>query len=255
MLLVVQPINIRLILPLGSTSPILAMRLFFWNDFLDLIFPRNCPLCRRSLFDFEPCLCTICQGSLPRANFHLRARDNELSDKLRGLMPLNRVMAFLHFTKKGKSQQLLHLLKYQNKPDLAEELGRLYGITLCETGYIGQWDAVVSVPLHPLKQARRGYNQSERFAKGLSNAIGIPSRDLLERTKFTETQTNKSRLQRLDNVAEVFALKKGEMVLDQRMLLVDDVMTTGATLSACGLVLLAGGAKHVDLATIAAGGH
>jgi len=255
MLLVVQPVNIRHIIPIGSTTRILAMRLFFWNDFLDLIFPRNCPLCRRSLFDFEPCLCTICQGSLPRANFHLRAGDNELRDKLRGLMPLHRVMAFLHFTKKGKSQQLLHLLKYQNKPDVAEELGRLYGNTLNEAGFNGHWDAVVPVPLHPLKQARRGYNQSERFARGLSRAMGIPCREALERTKFTETQTNKSRLERLDNVAEVFALKTKEIVLNQRLLLVDDVMTTGATLSACGLTLLAGGAKHVDLATIAAGGH
>jgi predicted amidophosphoribosyltransferase len=102
------------------------MRLFFWKDFIDLIFPRNCALCKRALFDFEPCLCTICQGMLPRANFHLRPFDNELTSKLQGLMPVHRVMAFLRFTKKGKSQTLLHLLKYKNKPELGEELGRLY---------------------------------------------------------------------------------------------------------------------------------
>ena len=231
------------------------MRLFFWKDFIDLIFPRNCPLCKQALFDFEPCLCTICQGMLPRANFHLRPYDNELTSKLQGLMPVHRVMAFLRFTKKGKSQALLHLLKYKNKPELGEELGRLYGLSLLEKGFAGFWDALVAVPLHPLKKQRRGYNQSECFARGLSKVLGIPYRELLVRRKFTTTQTNKSRLERLENVDDVFALNDGQVTQGLRILLVDDILTTGATLCACAQTLLQGGAKHVDLATIAAGGH
>ena len=231
------------------------MRLFFWKDFLDLIFPRNCPLCGNSLFDFEPCLCTVCQGTLPRANFHLRAFDNELTSKLRGLMPVNRVMAFIRFSKKGKSQKLLHLLKYRNKPEIGEEMGRLYGITLAQNGYSEEWDIIIPVPLHPLKQKRRGYNQSEKFATGLAKSLHIPAKEMLERKKFTETQTKKSRLQRLENVDEVFDLKETDNVSGLRVLLVDDVITTGATLCACANVLLACGAKHVDLATIAAGGQ
>ena len=230
------------------------MRLFFWKDFIDLIFPRNCALCKRALFDFEPCLCTICQGMLPRANFHLRPFDNELTSKLQGLMPVHRVMAFLRFTKKGKSQTLLHLLKYKNKPELGEELGRLYGLSLLDNGFGGAWDVLVAVPLHPLKKQRRGYNQSECFARGLSKVMGIPYRELLLRKKFTTTQTNKSRLERLENVEEVFALKEGQITQGQRILLVDDILTTGATLCGCAQNLLRGGAKHVDLATIAAGG-
>ena len=231
------------------------MRLFFWKDFIDLIFPRNCPLCKRALFDFEPCLCTICQGMLPRANFHLHPFDNELTSKLQGLMPVHRVMAFLRFTKKGKSQALLHLLKYKNKPELGEELGRLYGLSLLEKGFAGFWDVLVAVPLHPLKKQRRGYNQSECFARGLSKVLGIPYRELLVRRKFTATQTNKSRLERLENVDDVFALNQGQVTQGLRILLVDDILTTGATLCACAQTLLQGGAKHVDLATIAAGGH
>jgi len=231
------------------------MRLFFWKDFIDLIFPRNCPLCKQALFDFEPCLCTICQGMLPRANFHLHPFDNELTSKLQGLMPVHRVMAFLRFTKKGKSQALLHLLKYKNKPDLGEELGRLYGLSLLEKGFAGFWDVLVAVPLHPLKKQRRGYNQSECFARGLSKVLGIPYRELLVRKKFTATQTNKSRLERLENVDDVFALNDGQVTQGLRILLLDDILTTGATLSACAQTLLQGGAKHVDLATIAAGGH
>ena len=231
------------------------MRLFFWKDFIDLIFPRNCPLCKQALFDFEPCLCTICQGMLPRANFHLHPFDNELTSKLQGLMPVHRVMAFLRFTKKGKSQALLHLLKYKNKPELGEELGRLYGLSLLDKGFAGFWDVLVAVPLHPLKKQRRGYNQSECFARGLSKVLGIPYRELLVRKKFTSTQTNKSRLERLENVDDVFALNEGHVTQGLRILLVDDILTTGATLCACAQTLLQGGAKHVDLATIAAGGH
>ena len=231
------------------------MRLFFWKDFIDLIFPRNCPLCKQALFDFEPCLCTICQGMLPRANFHLHPFDNELTSKLQGLMPVHQVMAFLRFTKKGKSQALLHLLKYKNKPELGEELGRLYGLSLLEKGFAGFWDVLVAVPLHPLKKQRRGYNQSECFARGLSKVLGVPYRELLVRRKFTTTQTNKSRLERLENVDDVFALNDGQVTQGLRILLVDDILTTGATLCACAQTLLQGGAKHVDLATIAAGGH
>ncbi|MDA0315571.1 MAG: phosphoribosyltransferase family protein [Bacteroidetes bacterium] len=231
------------------------MRLFFWKDFIDLIFPRNCPICKQALFDFEPCLCTICQGMLPRANFHLHPFDNELTSKLQGLMPVHRVMAFLRFTKKGKSQALLHLLKYKNKPELGEELGRLYGLSLSQNGFLGLWDVLVAVPLHPLKKQRRGYNQSECFARGLSQSLGIPYRELLVRRKFTTTQTNKSRLERLDNVEDVFALNEGQAIQGLRILLVDDLLTTGATLCACAQTLLRGSAKHVDLATIAAGGH
>lgn len=168
---------------------------------------------------------------------------------------MNRVMAFLRFSKKGKSQKLLHQLKYKNKPEIGEEMGRLYGLLLAQNGYLGEWDVIVPVPLHPLKQKRRGFNQSEKFAVGLVKPLDVKVDNLLERKKFTETQTKKSRLERLENVEEVFELRNGENILGLRILLVDDVITTGATLCACANVLLANGAKHVDLATIAAGGQ
>lgn len=230
------------------------MRLLFAKDFLDLIFPRNCILCGRTLFDHENCLCSICVGLLPRTSYHLRSEDNDLTSKVKGLSEIGRVMAFLKFTKEGNSQKLLHELKYRNKSDLARELGKLYGKTLLESGFKSTWDEIVPVPLHPLKQQRRGYNQSEQFAIGLSKVLEIPVLIALERTKFTETQTKKSRLQRLDNVEEVFSISKDLFRRDKSIMLVDDVMTTGATLCACANVLLASGAKNVDLVTIAAGG-
>lgn len=230
------------------------MRLRLWKEFLDLIFPRTCLQCGTGLYDHEQAFCLICEGTLPRASFHLRPFDNELTSKLQGLIPVNRVISFLRFSKKGKSQVLLHKLKYRNKPEIGQELGRLFALELLKTNYFNDWDLIVPVPLHPLKQKRRGYNQSEKFATGLSKVLNINSQEVLVRLKFTETQTKKSRLQRLENVSDVFQLAPTQSVAGLRILLVDDVITTGATLISCADVLLANGAKQVDLATIAAGG-
>ena len=232
----------------------MRMRLLFVKDFLDLIFPRNCELCTRALFDYEFCLCTICEGKLPITSYHLRATDNDLKDKLQGLTRVLRVLAFLKFTKYGKSQRLLHQLKYRNKPQVGYYLGKKYGQLLLKQDYSKSWDCIVPVPLHRMKLKRRGYNQSEEFAKGLAESLGIQMENILERIVATETQTKKSRLERMGNVEEVFQLKSNISVQNRNILLVDDVITTGATLCSSANVLLANGAKNVDLATIAAGG-
>ncbi len=230
------------------------MRLFFVKEFLDLVFPRNCSLCGRSLYDREKTLCSICIGTLPVTSYHLRALDNDLTAKIKGLSNTRMAMSFLKFSKSGKSQKLLHQLKYRNKPELSRELGLIYGQILLDSGFEKSWDKIVPVPLHPMKEKRRGYNQSERFAKGLSEALNTQCENILCRTKFTETQTKKSRLKRMENVEEVFDISPGLSAENSNILLVDDVITTGATLTACANVLLANGAKNVDLATIAAGG-
>lgn len=230
------------------------MRLFFVKDFLDLVFPRNCLLCGRSLYDHESSLCTICKGTLPVTSYHLRPGDNDLVDKVKGLSNVGMVMAYLKFTKGGNSQKLLHQLKYRNKPQLAQELGSLYGKILKDNGFEKCWDIIVPVPLHPLKQSRRGYNQSEYFGIGLSEGLTVKMENGLTRRKFTETQTQKSRLERMYNMDDVFTVSHHSFITNKSILLVDDVMTTGATLCACANVLLTNGAKNVDLVTIAAGG-
>lgn len=170
-----------------------------------------------------------------------------------GLTRPNLVMAFLRFTKKGDSQKILHQLKYKNKPEIGVELGRIYGNLLKEAGFKKEWDQITPVPLHSLKQKRRGYNQSEQFANGIGEAMDIPVKISLKRCLFTETQTRKSRMERIENVEDVFELDEGHIVENQRILLVDDVITTGATLSTCANVLLKAKPKVVDMAVIAAG--
>lgn len=225
----------------------------FFEDFLSLVFPRTCCLCKASLFEFEDQLCKSCITKLPVTNYHLRPQNNDLVTKVTGLTKPGLVMSFLRFSKMGESQELLHLLKYKNRPELGMELGRIYGNLLKINGFIGIWSQITPVPLHPLKQRRRGYNQSEQFALGLSEAIQVPVVLSLRRVQFTETQTKKSRMQRLENVAEVFAIQESLPVRDKTVLLVDDVMTTGATLTTCANVLFQHAAKTVDMAVIAAG--
>lgn len=248
-------VNILVFLALDvNEQRFLTMGLNFVKDFLDLIFPRNCVLCGRTLFDHEKSLCLICIGVLPITTYHLRPTDNDLISKVQGLANIGRVISYLKFSKDGNSQKLLHQLKYRNKADLGRELGSLYGKLLLASGYHATWSQIVPVPLHPMKQLRRGYNQSEQIAIGLSDSLGIPMSLALIREKFTETQTNKSRIQRLANMDSVFVPAPNATIQDQSILVLDDVMTTGATLCACANVLLANGAKNVDLATIAAGG-
>jgi ComF family protein len=229
------------------------MRFTFFDDFLALVFPQTCCGCKTSLYAFEKELCKLCIASLPITSYHLRPAENDLTVKLLGLTQVRYALSFLSFSKSGLSQKLLHQLKYKNKSALGEVLGKLYGQKLLADQINFSWDCIVSVPLHPLKLRRRGYNQSDKFAQGLGEALNLPVVYSMKRVKFTETQTRKSRIQRWDNVKEVFALEPQHTLVGKNILLVDDVLTTGATLAACANVLLKGGVGQVDLAVIAAG--
>lgn len=229
------------------------MRFNFWEDFLSLLFPRTCCVCRRSLFVFEEQLCKICIAKLPVTSYHLIPFDNDLKIKLMGLAPTHRVMAFLRFSKKGMSQKILHQIKYKNKPELGNVIGKLYGQLLLDHGLESCWDIIVPVPLHQSKLRKRGYNQSERFADGLAEILKTNKTNALVRSIPTKTQTNKSRLERWQNVSHVFHIQEEINMEGKRILLVDDVMTTGATLSSCVHVLNRYRTKSIDIAVIAAG--
>ncbi|MBR9774161.1 MAG: ComF family protein [Cytophagales bacterium] len=229
------------------------MRFNYWTDFLSLVFPETCCLCNRSLFPFENELCKICIAALPVTNYHLISEDNDLKTKLLGLAPVVKVMAYLRFSKKGLSQNLLHQIKYKNKPALARLVGLQYGYLLKEAGFDDNWTEIVPVPLHRRKREIRGYNQSEQFGHGIAEALGIKCKRLLLRNQATETQTNKSRIDRWKNVSEVFEALNGDDIRGKRILLVDDVLTTGATLASCAHALFKYQPEQIDLAVLAAG--
>lgn len=222
-----------------------------FHDFITLIYPRYCPACMDGLVKGEEILCSRCIHELPRTNFHL-SRENAVFNRLYGRLPIHSGAAFLHFHKQGTVQNLLHEFKYNNRPEIGRILGNVYGEDLEKSGFSAHFEHILPVPLHPSKLKKRGYNQSEEFAKGLSERLQKPvETQVLQRAKPTETQTRKSRLKRWQNVEDVFLVSEPEKVAGKKLLLVDDVITTGATLEACGQVLLEAGCTQLCVAGIA----
>jgi ComF family protein len=225
--------------------------LHLWGDFITLFFPNHCLGCANSLFKGEEILCTRCILELPKTRYHEQI-DNTIKSRLSGRIALTYALAFLTFRKTGVVQHLLHQLKYNNHPEVGVRLGKLYGKDLEEAGYEGKFDLIIPVPLHSSRKRRRGYNQSEKFAEGLSDLLQIPcDGNIVERKIRTTTQTRKTKIERWENVKDVFLVKEPDKINGKRILLVDDVITTGATLEACGQQLLNSGCKEVSVACIA----
>jgi ComF family protein len=226
-------------------------------DFVSLIFPQVCLACNESLARGENHICTGCRAQFPYTDYHkLPPSENPLARKFWGKVPVRYSLSYLRFLRRGRVQHLLHQLKYQGQQDVGQVLGRWYGAELYEFGLATEFDLIVPVPLHPRKLAKRGYNQSDSFAEGLSVSLQVPwSANTLRRTEHTSSQTQKNRAERWKNVAEVFEVAAPESILGKRILIVDDVLTTGATLEACAAALSAAGCYEVSIATIACAEH
>lgn len=221
------------------------------REFLHLFFPRICPSCGDALLVMEKVICLRCKISLPQTGFHLNA-DNPISRLFWGRVPIHSATAMYYFRKSGYVQELLHHLKYGKQPEIGFELGRWYGKDLSKSGDYRDTELIIPVPMHPRKQKIRGYNQSEVFSQGLSEEMGCPyNAEALIKRFETETQTRKGRFRRWENVREVFDIPDSGTINQKRILLVDDVITTGATIEACARMLFQAGAATVRVASIA----
>jgi len=220
-------------------------------DFLKLFFPSYCLTCSVPLASGEDWVCTTCSYDLPQTSYHQGA-DHIIAQKLYGRVPVKYALSLYKFRKNSRIQTLLHQLKYKHKPTIAKWLGRRHGTILRETSLSKDLDLIIPVPLHSSKLRQRGYNQSDYFAQGLAEVLKIPWNNwCLVRKRATSTQTKKNQLERFENVEGAFYVTDASVIEGKRLLVVDDVITTGATLEACIAVLLAAGSKEVSTATIA----
>lgn len=220
-------------------------------SFISLLFPRCCVVCGRSLAKGEECICAMCNINLPRTNYHLQ-KDNQVEQLFWGKIPLERATSFFFYRKGSDFRQILHQLKYGGQKEIGAIMGRYMASELTVSGFFEGIDVIIPVPLHKRKQRIRGYNQSEWIARGISAVTGIYiDTEVIVRRKHTDTQTRKSTFERWENVDGIFELHHAESLKGKHLLVVDDVLTTGATTVACASRLVEIEGVRISLLTLA----
>lgn len=221
------------------------------NDLLNLFFPNYCQSCGNTLVAQEEIICFHCLYSLPKTGFHFHA-DNPIARLFWGRANLHSASSFLFFSKGGKLQHLIHSLKYKGRGETGILLGKLYGRELLKSDLFNKAEIIIPVPLHPAKQRIRGYNQSEQIAKGLCDSMGLPLQaNNLIKIVNSNSQTTKTRYERWQNVKDTFRIREPKQLEGKHILLVDDVLTTGATIEACALKLIDIPETRVSAVTLA----
>lgn len=217
---------------------------------LDAVWPRRCSLCGSELMHGERFICGACVEELPRTNYHWREM-NPMAERFAGLVPFERATGHFFYTREGAFASLVQDFKYRSMPDLAVTVGEIAGRELLMAGFFYQIDAIVAVPMHYLKRWRRGYNQAERIACGISGVTGIPVVNVLKARRPHATQTAKTSEERRRNVGGAFKVTDPSQIEGKHVLLVDDICTTGATLTEAAWVLLGSVEKmRISLLTI-----
>ncbi|MEA3318344.1 MAG: ComF family protein [Bacteroidota bacterium] len=219
------------------------------KDFLNLFYPDLCVVCGEHLLSQEKYICTSCMYNLPKTKFHID-KDNPVAQLFWGRANLENASAFYYYTKGSKYQKMIHKFKYHGLKEIGYVLGKAFGNELINSDF-KNIDIIMPVPLHPKKLRKRGYNQSDWIAMGLSKTMGkkVDCKSLYRNT-HTSTQTNKSRFDRWKNVENIFGIKNKDKLSNLHILLVDDVVTTGSTLEACANIILEIPDTKVSIATL-----
>ncbi len=219
------------------------------DSVLHLLFPHVCTGCGSDILSESSVLCMRCIDAMPETNFELHA-GNPVEKLFWGRIQLNAGTAQFYFTKESLMQHLMHQFKYKGNKELGLQLGRLMGEQLIKSGNYNV-DALIPLPLFPAKEKRRGYNQASLLCKGMSEVMNIPVLDkIVTRPEHTETQTKKGRIERWKNVEGKFVVVDTNAIQNKHVLLVDDVVTTGATLESCGIALLNVGDVKLSIAAL-----
>lgn len=219
-------------------------------EILDFFLPRFCPSCKTKLLSSEEFVCSSCMKNIKMADKErLQA---EFERKFYNKKIISGFISLYVFEKDKELQQIIHSLKYSGRFLIGSFLGRELGKKIRDQ--IQNWniDLILPVPLHQLKKAQRGYNQSFYIAKGLSRKINLPvTSGIIKRKKFTQSQTTMNLIERQKNIKGVFRIKSRKRIVGKNILLVDDIITTGFTIAECGKVLLESGAAKIYAASVA----
>ena len=207
------------------------------NAAADVVLPRTCPVCGRSLDGDEPWLCRRCMAELPRTHYE-RTDFNTMEQHFAGKVPIERATAYFFYEKGAPYSSILHDIKYHGTPLMGRWLTARAVTDMAGSGFFEGIDVVTAVPLHRSKLAHRGYNQSEYLARGITDALHIPYTEALKAVRPHSTQTHKNAMERWKNIQGNYALANdADRLTGKHILLVDDVITTGSTLTACALLL------------------
>ena len=216
-----------------------------WTRILDLIAPRLCACCGQRLTVSEQIVCASCILHFPRTYFHEEAQDNPMAKRFWGRLPIERATAYFYYAPGSSTSRPIRMLKYENRPDIGEALGRMAAEEAMGSGVFKDIDLIIPMPLTRWRKWQRGYNQSTEIARGISEVTGIPiCTTAVRRTAFKQSQTQLHYAERQRNVEGSFVLRDPEAVKGRHLLLVDDIVTSGATMTACGKILAeAGGVR------------
>lgn len=210
------------------------MKISFWSRLLDLISPRLCVVCGNRLTVTEETLCSKCYLHLPRTDFDHDLYENVMAKLFWGQIAIEKATALFYYEPHAETANILYELKYKNHPEIGVVMGRMMAKELMRSGMFEGIDAIVPVPLARKRERERGYNQSLELAKGVSEVTGLPIYNkVVKRTRFMGSQTQRGRWERNENVEHVFELVDGDSISGKHLLLIDDVVTTGATIIAC----------------------
>ncbi len=224
---------------------------FGFEQLLNLFYPNLCIVCEHRTHSKEELFCLDCQYHIHPTEMY-KYQNNEFTAHFKGRIDLVNGAALYYYVKGGRIQKAIELLKYKNRPDIGIRLGRFYGSLLKKLPQYSDIDLILPVPLHSIRKIQRGYNQSSLIANGISESLNVMVReDILKRNKATYTQTEKNRMERISNMQKVFEIEKTGLIQNRHILLVDDILTTGATLEACASLLIKSGSVKISMVTLA----
>jgi ComF family protein len=221
------------------------------GNIFNLFFPELCSVCEKSLSGEERIICVPCRLDLPLTNYS-NWKGNNVETSFHGRIPIENATSLLYFNKKGNVQKLIHQLKYKNKQEIGTFLGNWLGEEMERSKRFTEIDYIIPVPLHSSKMKKRGYNQVSTFGNSLSDKLNIPFlENVLKRISKSKTQTLKNRFERSKDVDQKFELTDLQILKNKHILLIDDIITTGATLEACSIQLLQSSKIKISIATMA----